>query len=300
VSSESNNIHRGFFARIIRDALCTLPDVNGEREPLALEQQLQAVVEYSASAMPINPPTNIHAQISAQTPDAMAASTVSHSIALQNSLSPVSSARNLINTEVTSSLTADQYSMSAAVSETSSVQTADKTAAHFPRNNRAMAQQQPQKKIPLAITMRDARTPKDHRLAPIVQRAESAPVQTVVATAPAVDGFPERLTGNPELTKVETARVNSNRQRLKDALPVIAESAPVFAVHHQSERPLFEHQIPERKAPPPALRIGAVTIRVVDATPESAVSSRASKPTTHSIAIDPIASAESRHFLRTL
>lgn len=288
MSSESINVGNGFFARIIRDALCSLPEVSGGREPLALEQQLQVVVEHSESAALATPPSNSHTQSATQTVDTIAPAIVPHSVALQHSPSPVSSARNIVNAKTTSSPGADQHPVAAAVSETSTLQAADKTAANFPRTNRMLVAQQPVKKIPLAITMRDARTSKDRRLAPTVQRTESA--QTVVATAPAVESFPKRLTDNLELTSAETARVEFTRQGLQDAQPVIAESAPLIAAHHMVER----------KTPPPALRIGAVTIRVVDATPEPAVSSRASKPVAHSIAVDPIASAESRHFLRTL
>jgi hypothetical protein len=287
VSSEPNNIHIGFFARIIRDALCTLPDTSGEPQPLALEQQVQTVVEYGETDAPISAQLNTVAKPSVPTLDTV-------TTAPQDSFLPEASPRasrpdKTINTKSKPSSFADQQS---AVSETFVVQSADKTGANFPRTHRAIAQQQSVKKMPLAVTARAASTSKDHQPAPNVQRAESAPapVETRIATAPADETFPAAIIRKPESTNVETARADSKRLRLQDAPPVMAESAPVLAAHHTVER----------KTPPPALRIGSVTIRVVDVAPEQAVSSRASKPVANSIAVDPIASAESRHFLRTL
>lgn len=287
MSSESNNVGNGFFARIIRDALCTLPDASGERQPLALEQQVQAVVEYAETGAPIIAQSNTAAKPSISTTDTFIT-------ALQDSFLPDASLRtphvdNTINPDAKPSSFADQQS---AVSETSVVRSADKITANFSHNHRAMAQQQSVKKMPLAITARAARTSKDHQPAPIVQRAESAPapVETPIATAPADENSPEAIIGKPASTSIETASANSTRLHLQDAPPVMAESAPMLAVHHAIER----------KTPPPALRIGSVTIRVVDAAPEPAVSNRASKPVAHSVAVDSIASAESRHYLRTL
>jgi len=291
VSSESNNFQSGFFARIIRDALCNLPDASGERQPFALEQQVQAVVEYAETGAPITAQSNTAAKPSTSTPDTF-------TTAPQDSFLPDASLRaSRADTKAKPPSVAAQQ---LAVSETSVVQSADKIAAdfprnHFPRNHRAMVQQQSVKKIPLAITARDARTSKDHQPAPIVQRAESAPapVQRVDATAPADGAVAEAIISHPELTSVAIAGADSNRLRVQDAPVVKAESAPVLPVH------LPGRLVPER-AVPPALRIGSVTLRVLDAAPEPAVPSRAGKPVAGSSAVDPIANAESRHFLRTL
>lgn len=290
MSNEGNIFHSGFFARIIRDALCTLPDANGERQPFALEQQVQAVVEYAETGAPIVAQSNTAIKPSTSTPDTSAP---------QDSFLPDAALRayradNATHTEAKPSSFADQQS---SVSDTSLVQPADKIAAHFPRNHHAMAQQQAVKKIPLAISARAARSSRDHPLAPTVQRAEPAPapapVQRVDATAPAAGAVAEAIISHPELTSVAIAGADSNRLRLQDAPLVKAEPAPVLAVHMPGRL------VPER-ALPPGLRIGSVTLRVLDAAPELAVPSRTSKPVSASNAVDPIASAESRHFLRTL
>lgn len=293
MSNEGNIFHSGFFARIIRDALCTLPDANGERQPFALEQQVQAVVEYAETGAPIVAQSNTAIKPSTSTPDTSAP---------QDSFLPDAALRayradNATHTAAKPSSFADQQS---SVSETSVAQSADKIAAHFPRshfprNHHAMAQQQAVKKIPLAISARAARSSRDHPLAPTVQHAESAPapVQRVDATAPAAGAVAEVIISQPELTRVAITGADSNRLRLQDASLVKAEPAPMLAVHMPGRL------VPER-ALPPGLRIGSVTLRVLDAAPELAVPSRTSKPVTASNAVDPIASAESRHFLRTL
>jgi hypothetical protein len=302
VSSESNNIHSGFFARIIRDALCTLPDVSSEREPMAFEQQVQAVVEYAESATPVKSPSNLHTQTATQTPNAIAPATVSPAIALQNSPAPAASVHSANNAKTKASSITDQHSIAVALSEKATAP-ADQSAANSPHssphssphNHSALVQRQAGKKIPLAISMRDA--PHDRGLAATGVAAQ----KYVTAAAPAAKVDPARVSAEPDKaalntraaanvksTQAEPANPSTQRQTPPTAAPIIAKSA------------LAEHRLPERKAAAPSLRIGAVTIRVVDAAPEPAVSSRASKPTAHSSAVDPIASAESRHFLRTL
>lgn len=295
MSNEGNIFHSGFFARIIRDALCTLPDANGERQPFALEQQVQAVVEYAETGAPIVAQSNTAIKPSTSTPDTSAP----QDSFLPDAAQRASRADNATHTAAKPSSFADQQS---SVSDTSLVQPADKIAAHFPRshfprNHHAMAQQQAVKKLPLAISARAARSSRDHPLAATVQRAEPesapAPVQRVDATAPAAGAVAEAIISHPELTSVAIAGADSNRLRLQDAPLVKAEPAPMLAVH------IPGRLVPER-ALPPELRIGSVTLRVLDAAPELAVPSRTSKPVTASNAVDPIASAESRHFLRTL
>jgi hypothetical protein len=298
VSSEAQHFHEGFFARIIRDARSTLPDATGERQTLMLEQQLHAVVEHAETATPVIAQPNIHAQTPTHTAiqiaDAIAPTPMSSPVALQDSPLPASAARKIINAEVQPSPKGDQHSATVPVSEAVAGQPVHKNATHFPRNTRAMAALQPVKKIPLAITLRDphaAKVPQAHPLVTTVVHGKpntTPVVRNVIAPTPAADV--PAVVGSFELTKVvpTDSTLASKRPALPVAPPVIAESVPV---------PM--HRLPERKIQAPALRIGAVTIRVVDAVPEQAASSRSIQSVTHAT-VDPIASAESRHFLRTL
>ncbi len=291
MSRESNNVHNGYFARIIRDALCRLPDMNDECEPLMLEQQ---VVEYAESATPVKSPSNI-ARISTQTPETLTPATVSQAIALQNSPAPAASAHGADNAKAKAS---DQHSIATAFNEIATAP-ADKSAADFPHNtphnHRALTQQHAGKKVPLAITVRHA--PNDQELAATRVAAQ----KYATATAPAAKADPAMVSAEPapatantitatniKSTKTEPANPTTQRQPPPTAAPLIAKSARA------------EDRLPERKAAAPSLRIGAVTIRVVDAAPAPAVSSQASRPAARSSGVDPIASAESRHFLRTL
>lgn len=301
----------GFFARIIRDALSSLPNTTGEHQALALEQEVQKVVEHSTVA-----PSNLKTQTS-----------------VQPAPTPAASASNV---QARSSSIDDQHSV--APSEIVTAQTANKIAANFPRNQRFFPQQRAQqraqqtsqqgeqqtsqqreqplsqessqeqsqpraqqaagKKIPLAITLRAA--PNNQQLAPTAIPAESAQ-QSASAVAPAAKvnsaaGNAEsgKLAANKTVTnvaaiKLESANPTSQRQK---AAPMVAESAPVLA----------DHRPAERKTAAPTLRIGAVTIRVVEAASPAVAASRINQPNhhTHPAATDPISSAESRHFLRTL
>jgi hypothetical protein len=298
VSSEAKYFHEGFFARIIRDALCTLPDATGERQPLAFEQQLHAVVEHSESATSAISPSNIPAKTPAQTMDVHALKPVLQHSSRQDFPQQVPAARKISKAEVQASPPANQYSAVIPATETSALESApgaDKTATSFPRNTRAMAALPPVKKAPLAITMRDSRTAEtptqNHTFTTTVVHKKSiqASVQAFTAKSPAADVLPAAVTDNPGLIRVERAEPDSNRETLQVAPPVIAEPAPVIA----------GHRLPERKTAPPALRIGAVTIRVVDAAPTQAASNRAVQSATTPVSPDSIASAESRHFLRT-
>lgn len=300
MSSEAQHFHEGFFARIIRDARSTLPDATGEHQTLMLEQQLHAVVEHAETATPVIAQPNIHAQTPTHTAiqiaDAIAPTPVPSPIASQDSPLPASAARKIINAEVQPSPKGDQHSATVPVSEAVAGQPVHKNATHFPRNTRAMAALQPVKKIPLAITLRDphaAKAPQAHPLATTVANGKpntTPVVQNVIAPTLAAD-VPAVVGNSLELTKVAATDSTpaSKRPTLPVAPPVIAESAPVP----------MGHRLSERKTPAQTLRIGAVTIRVVDAVPEQATSSRSIQAVTRPT-VDPIASAESRHFLRTL
>lgn len=291
----------GFFARIIRDALSSLPNTTGEHQALALEQEVQKVVEHSTVA-----PSNLKTQTSVQPAPTPAAS--------------------VSNVQARSSSIDDQPSV--APSEIVTAQAANKIAANFPRNQQAFPQQRTQqtsqqreqplsqdssqeqsqpraqqaagKKIPLAITLRAA--PNNQQLAPTAIAAESAQ-QSASAAAPATEVYSAagnaesgKLAANKTATnvaaiKLEPANPTSQRHSQK-AATIVAESAPVLA----------DHRPAERKTAAPTLRIGAVTIRVVEAASPAVAASRVNQPNnhTHPAATDPIASAESRHFLRTL
>lgn len=299
MSNEAKHFQEGFFARIIRDALCTLPGATGERQTLAFEQQLHSIVEHSESATPAISPSNIPVKTPAQTTDTHSLKPVSQHSSRQDSPQQVSAARKIVKAEVQASLPANQYSAVTPATETSALESApgaDKTAARFPRSARAMAALPPVKKTPLAITMRDTHTAKaptqNHTSATTVvyKKSSRAPVQAFTTKSPAADVLPAAVTDNPGLTRVERAQPDSNRETLQVAPPVIAEPAPAIA----------GHRLPERKTAPPVLRIGAVIIRVVDAAPAQAASSRAIQSVTTPVSPDSIINAESRHFLRTL
>ena len=306
----------GFFARIIRDALSSLPNTTGEHQALALEQEVQKVVEHSTVA-----PSNLNSQTSVQ--PAAAHLPIADELAPQPAPTPAASVSNV---QARSSSIDDQPSV--APSEIVTAQAANKIAANFPRNQQAFPQQRTQqtsqqreqplsqdssqeqsqpraqqaagKKIPLAITLRAA--PNNQQLAPTAIPAESAQ-QSASAAAPATEVYSAagnaesgKLAANKTATnvaaiKLEPANPTSQRHSQK-AATIVAESAPVLA----------DHRPAERKTAAPTLRIGAVTIRVMEAASPAVAASRINQPNnhTHPAVTDPIASAESRHFLRTL
>lgn len=308
MSGELNNIHSGFFARIIRDALCTLPDVSGEREPTALEQQVQAVVEYAGSATPVKASPSFHTQTATQTPDAVAP--VSPAVALKNSPASAASVHSADNAKTRASFVTVQPSIAAALSEVATAP-ADNVAANSPRNfannspqnsphnsphnHRALAQQQAGKKIPLAISIRYAS--HDRGLATTGIAAQ----KYVAATTPAAKADPAKVSAEPDKAALNNhAAANVKSTQAGPANPTTQRQTPPTAMPITAKPALAEHRLPERKAVAPSLRIGAVTIRVVDAAPAPVLPGRASKLPAHSGVVDPIASAESRHFLRTL
>ncbi|MBU0801673.1 MAG: hypothetical protein KKA05_11825, partial [Alphaproteobacteria bacterium] len=264
----------GFFARIIRDALSSLPDTTSERQPLAFEQELQKVVEHS----PVYAQSNLNAQTSAHMSSA-------DETAPQSAPAPAPAA-SVSNVKAKPSSSNEQHTV--ALNETVTAKTVDNNAVNFPRNQRALTeqtaqqktQQEPQqkaqqaagKKIPLAITMRAA--PNEQRSVPTAITAE--PVQQFASAAAkshlaAGNAAANKPATNVAATELEPANPTSQRQSLKTAAPIIAESAPVLA----------EHRLPERKAAPPTLRIGAVTIRVVERAPVAAIASRVNQPGSH-------------------
>ena len=298
----------GFFSRIIRDALSSLPNATGEHQALALEQEVQKVVEHSAVA-----PSKPNTQTSVQ--PAAAHLSIADEIAPQ----PAASTSHV---KAKSSSINDQHSI--APGEIVTAQAANKIAANFPRDQRSFPQQSAQqivqqesqrksqpslqapsqehsqqksqpeaqrvaeKKIPLAITARAA--PNSQPLAPTAMPVESAAkVNSAAGNVKSGTLAANKTATSSAANTLESATATSQRQK---AAPVVAESVPVLA----------EHRPAERKTAAPTLRIGAVTIRVVEAASPAVAASRINQPNNHShtAATDPIASAESRHFLRTL
>ena len=276
---------------------------------MALEQQVQAVVEYAGSATPVKASPSFRTQTATQTPDAVAP--VSPAVALKNSPASAASVHSADNAKTRASFVTDQHSMAAALSEVATAPAADNGAANSPRNfannspqnsphnsphnHRALAQQQAGKKIPLAISMRYAS--HDRGLA----ATEVAAQKYVAATIPAAKADPAKVSAEPDKAALNThAAANVKSTQAGPANPTTQRQTPPTAVPITAKPALAEHRLPERKAVAPSLRIGAVTIRVVDAAPAPVLPGRASKPAAHSGVVDPIASAESRHFLRTL
>ena len=306
----------GFFSRIIRDALSSLPNATGEHQALALEQEMQKVVEHSTVA-----PSKPNTQTSVQ--PAAAHLSIADEIASQ----PAASASH-----VKAQPSSINHQHSVALDEITTAQTANKIAANFPRDQRSFSQHRTQhqvqqeaqqklqrssqvpsqqssqeysqqksqqesqpkaqravgKKIPLAISMRAA--PHNQPLAPTAMPVESAAkVDSAAGNVKSGTLAANNTATSGAANTLAPATPASLRQK---AAPVVAESAPVLA----------EHRPVERKTAAPTLRIGAVTIRVVEPVSPAAVVSRVNRPASHShpAAVDPIASAESRHFLRTL
>lgn len=299
----------GFFSRIIRDALSSLPNATGEYHVLPVEQELTMLTERSTAAAPQS-----DSHRSAQTVDTKVSTGVAQKTQKNSALPPSpASAADGHRTNIGKSLS-DINQHSGAPGEIATAQIANSIAADFPHDQRLLtpqpssqqsSQQHSQKlsppgapqaagkKMPLAITLRAA--PNSQPLAPLAISVESAqPSASSQVNSSAGKTESGTLSANKTATSVaantlELANPTSQRQK---AAPVVAESAPVLA----------EHSPAERKIPPPTLRIGAVTIRVVEPVSPAAVVSRVNRPASHTqpAATDPIASAESRHFLRTL
>ena len=288
MSSESKNFHDGFFARIIRDALCTLPDAGVEQQPSALAQQwAHSVAEPDTLA-------NAALNVSAQNNDATAITPVQEN-------SPVSASvpAKFAAAATLPLFSPDRLSTQNANLETvSSTPATDKASAKLPLiTQQLIAAAKPAKKVPLAITMRDPHTVKApsqySEMSVAITPAKLMRLSEQIATTQSlnVESPAVAVTAHLGRATVDVPQPDSPRETLRVAQqPVIAESAPVIAVHH----------LPERKTPSPALRIGAVTIRVIDVVQEQAVANRIGQPVKSPLLADPITNAESRHFLRTL
>ena len=307
----------GFFARIIRDALTSLPDATGEHQVLPVEQELQLLTEHStAHSLPQS-----DSQTLAQTPDTKAGSDVAQNTALHPSSAAdghrARSAKSLTTFEQNSTALDEQPNAQAAKKVADSLvhnvahnSVAQQNAVNFPRNTRAMAKQQPPQKMPLSINLRNRAAPSERGEAVTAESAQ----QSIMSAAPAASAHPptgkatpHEMAANresnsraaelanttvPRSTLHKTSIHQPTSQGLQTVAPRVAESVPL----------VNEHRLAERKIATPTLRIGAVTIRVVEAAPPATATNRINPPTSHShtAAVDPIASAESRHFLRTL
>ncbi|WP_323813539.1 hypothetical protein [Cellvibrio sp. NN19] len=295
MSGKINNFQQGFFARIIRDALTPLPDDSHARPAFELEESVQQM---------LSPVTDTHLNSSAQDSQ--------HKLSA-NTSTPADNSRVAVNFSdpvaqpamVNPSGTDAPHVVANNASTLVDKQARIATSATQPLTQSVTAPapvlptkviQSASKKMPLRISTRSAPTfdqPVFHSQ-PVNQQQLNRPIFNKQHLTPAPD-----LTSARQPTTSEASTSQGERSAHESAQPQVSMAEP-----HCSKRLLSESVLAERlaleKPSAPQLRIGAVSIRVIDSAPAQAAAQRPSDVGKKAQISDAITSADSRQFLRTL